>query len=332
MNIYVLPALSGDCMIVDFSNGKCVLIDGGYRGTYPKLRELLSELCNEGKQLEYVILTHYDRDHIAGLIEFVQDNGKKGNEKIISVDHIVYNDFSYLYAKKPLIGIEPRQDISYHQLKTFESLCHENGWDDLNEPIVSGQRLDGLGYQIRIISPSLGALEKCKAYEKQNNHHKEPNPVSGKICRDLKDWLELYPGSELNAINKASIAFEIISEEKKLLFCGDADMRGYGSLLLSKYDVIKLSHHGSYFGNECFCGENAVVADRFIVSTNGSRNEHPNRRLLAELLMQPYSKTLYLNYDISGIDLGKYHLLYNTKQQKKYKFSTVMTNTINFED
>ena len=103
MNIYVLPALSGDCMIVDFGDGKCVLIDGGYRGTYPKLRELLSELCNEGKQLEYVILTHYDRDHIAGLIEFVQDNGKKGNEKIISVDHIVYNDFSYLYAKKPLI-------------------------------------------------------------------------------------------------------------------------------------------------------------------------------------------------------------------------------------
>lgn len=330
MKIYVLPALSGDCIIIDFDNGKSILIDGGFKKTYPRLREILSDLCKNGKRLEYIVLTHYDRDHVSGLIELLMENGKKGKEAIIPVDHIIYNDFSYLYSEIPLIGAESRKETSFQQLKTFESLCSENGWDDGNKPVISGQLYFGTGYQIRIISPSAEALERCVASE--NRQQDQSNPISGKLCLDLKDWLDIDAGSELSAINKASLAFEIIFGEKIMLFCGDADMNSYRSLLQPKYDIIKLSHHGTFYGNECFCGEEAVVADGYIVSTNGSGNEHPNRRLLAELLMQPDLKTVYLNYDISGIGFKKYHLLYNTKQQEKYRFKTLTTKTIMIEE
>lgn len=328
MIIHVLPALSGDSFIIDFENGKCCLIDGGYKSTFLILKEKLSSLCVEGKRLEYIILTHYDRDHIAGLIELMKENGKKGNETIIPVDHIIYNDFSYLYNQVPLLGEESCHEISFDQLKTFEYLCHENGMGDTADPIVTGQVFDGLGYQLRIISPTVEDLDKCKDYEIRQEYRDSPTPILGKLCRDLSDWKDLVKGSELNVINKASLAFDITFGQKKLLFCGDAEMNDHKELLFPKYDIIKLSHHGTFYGNECFCSDSAVIADHYIVSTNGSRIEHPNRRLLSDLLRLPHQKYLYLNYDISHIEHGKYYLLFQKEQQIKYRFKTIITNTI----
>ena len=52
MKIHVIKALAGDCLLVDFENGKCVLIDGGYRDTYRALKQKLTALSAEGKRLE----------------------------------------------------------------------------------------------------------------------------------------------------------------------------------------------------------------------------------------------------------------------------------------
>ena len=118
MTIHILQVLSGECIIVDFENGKCILVDGGYKRTYPKLKKKLIELNRDGKRLEYVILTHYDEDHIAGLIKFFKENGKKGKEKIIPVDNtdcrkalsksmifveLLSISFSIMIVSKPLI-------------------------------------------------------------------------------------------------------------------------------------------------------------------------------------------------------------------------------------
>ena len=83
MRIYLLKALAGDCFLLDFNNGSCVLIDGGYKTTYTKqLKQLLINLKNEGKYLEYVILTHYDSDHIGGLLALLEENEKREARKL----------------------------------------------------------------------------------------------------------------------------------------------------------------------------------------------------------------------------------------------------------
>ena len=100
MRIYLLKANSGDCFLLDFNNGSCVLIDGGYKRTYTEhLKELLIKLKNEGKHLEYVILTHYDSDHIRGLLALLEENGKHDNEQIIHIENILCNGFSNFCKK-----------------------------------------------------------------------------------------------------------------------------------------------------------------------------------------------------------------------------------------
>lgn len=93
--------------------------------------------------------------------------------------------------------------------------------------------------------------------------------------------------------------------------------------LRSHYDVIKLSHHGTYYGNECFFGDKAITADKYIISTNAVREkrEHPNRNLLQGILMLAHKKEFYCNYDILHVKDGIYKMLKSKEQQEKYNFS-----------
>ena len=56
----------GDCMLVQ-ANGAAILIDAGYDKT---AKDVLSLLQEQGiKQLDAVVLTHYDRDHVSGIYD-----------------------------------------------------------------------------------------------------------------------------------------------------------------------------------------------------------------------------------------------------------------------
>lgn len=327
MVFHILKALSGDCFIVDFENGKCILIDGGYKSTFPELKLRLQELRDAGKRLEYVILTHYDSDHISGLIAFMEQNGQKGEETIIPVDAIICNNFTNLYKLFPLREPLSSGQMSFRQQKTFEELCVQNGWTLPNDSVVTNMVFHGDGYKIRIISPSQESLERCRQCSKYIIRHKNPGSTAGKIYSDISAWKNEKEGAELNFVNKASLAFEVVYNDKKLLFCGDADMSRYKYLLHPNYDVIKLSHHGTYKGNECFCGKGAITAKDYIISTNGNKPEHPNRKLLCGIIMQPGKKRLLMNYDLSKGSRRKNHLLFDAYQNRKYSFKSVITHT-----
>ena len=49
--IHFLPALAGDCFVLEFINNECIIIDCGYKSTYKKeLKPLLQELNKKGCQ------------------------------------------------------------------------------------------------------------------------------------------------------------------------------------------------------------------------------------------------------------------------------------------
>ena len=124
------------------------------------------------------------------------------------------------------------------------------------------------------------------------------------------------------------MAFEVVENDKTVLFCGDADMNTYRCYLNDNYDLIKLSHHGTYHGNECFIGESAKRADKYIISTNSTRFPHPELRLLAEIIMQDRYKELLFNYDLTKFKSVEYGLLNNGAQQEKYRFTTAVVSEI----
>ena len=81
--IHLLKAESGDCVLLQLANKRCILIDCGYKSTYEnELKPLLLRLSSEGYVISLLIITHYDEDHIGGAISFLKDNGDNLNRKL----------------------------------------------------------------------------------------------------------------------------------------------------------------------------------------------------------------------------------------------------------
>ena len=89
--IHFLRALAGDCFVLEFVNKECIIIDCGYKSTYKEeLKPLLLELKNKGCKVTLLLITHTDKDHIDGAIEFIKDNGNSTSPRIIPVENIWY--------------------------------------------------------------------------------------------------------------------------------------------------------------------------------------------------------------------------------------------------
>ena len=313
---------------------------------------MLLELHDQGKSLEYVISTHYDKDHISGLIEFIKQNGKYGNEQIIPIENVIMNGYGSFSSQNVQLLIpeseRPYLDGSYEISSTqqieLDQLCENNQYP-INvcaggSFITNGIIVKGADYTIHFLSPTKDSLEKFKQQllkEKplpvqSNSNIIETREIAGFFYSDIADWKNLPEGSSLNIINKASISFEIEYNGKHMLFCSDSDMNDIRKNLKQHYDVIKLSHHGTYYGNQYFIGKNAITADKYIISTNAKRDnrEHPNRLLLHGILTLPHKKRLYCNYIISDVKNGIYGLLENNEQQERYDFE-YFANWLKFE-
>jgi hypothetical protein len=82
-------------------------------------------------------------------------------------------------------------------------------------------------------------------------------------------------------------------------------MGAYKDKLDKRYDLIKLSHHGTFYGNQCFVGDNPTTADCYLFSTNACREEHPNRRLLSGILTQDQEKKLISSTNLKYTKMKK---------------------------
>ena len=118
---------------------------------------------------------------------------------------------------------------------------------------------------------------------------------------DLKDWIGTSSMAPMNVINKASIVIEIQYKDIKMLFTGDSDSSLWYKLIDKKYDVIKLSHHGTASPNKELLKNSK--ADKILISTNGGHgNKHPERETLAQVILEGNNK-IYCNYSIPQKDV-----------------------------
>lgn len=75
MNIYMFPALNGDCILVEYVASRYILIDGGYVDTYKTfLLPKLVEIADNGSVIDVLVVTHIDSDHISGIIRMLEED------------------------------------------------------------------------------------------------------------------------------------------------------------------------------------------------------------------------------------------------------------------
>ncbi len=97
--IEIFPASYGDCFLVrligEDSKPFHILIDGGF-STHPyknTLKPRLKALKKEGFQIDLLVVTHIDADHINGIIALLKENE---NDAIIPIKEIWFNGFRHI--------------------------------------------------------------------------------------------------------------------------------------------------------------------------------------------------------------------------------------------
>jgi beta-lactamase superfamily II metal-dependent hydrolase len=79
LRLQVLPAACGDCLWLEYGSGadtRVVIIDGGLRETAAVLRQRIDAACRarnaQTLDVELLVITHIDNDHILGIIELLK--------------------------------------------------------------------------------------------------------------------------------------------------------------------------------------------------------------------------------------------------------------------
>lgn len=74
MKVTVFQSDKGDCLLVTGNDGKRVLIDGGMPDSYSRhVAPFLNSLYQSGEKLDVVYVSHIDEDHIAGILQMMDD-------------------------------------------------------------------------------------------------------------------------------------------------------------------------------------------------------------------------------------------------------------------
>ena len=111
---------------------------------------------------------------------------------------------------------------------------------------------------------------------------------------DIDSWIGTSSLAKMNEVNRMSIVLEIECDDISMLFTGDSESEDWVEKAKFRYDVVKLSHHGTTKPNIALLQN--IDTDKMIISTNGKKN-HPENDLLARILNKGISN-IYFNYDI----------------------------------
>lgn len=261
---------SGDAILLRFgdlykgqSYQTVVVIDGGYKGTAEAIKAQLQKYYNcknyEGKlQIDLMILSHPDIDHVSGLVEIAKDPDIQ-IKKIMM--HRPWEELSISWFKDGRITNNSlRQRLKDAFSKAYELDCATKNIDkaDIRQ---GSHKFNGAIFSI--LSPStLLYSSKLALCDKTPNSIVQDmsaqNKMFGKITSEEPykngDSIHWYYGEQTTAINETSfvILFEYAGD--RILFTGDAGIECLTEAIsyaknnkidLSKLDGIKMPHHGS---------------------------------------------------------------------------------------
>jgi beta-lactamase superfamily II metal-dependent hydrolase len=333
--IEMLPAQEGDCLWIEYGKQekpRRILIDTGTPGTYAWLAEKIADLPRNQRRFELFIVSHIDSDHIGGAIRFLED--RPGG---VEFGDIWFNGYRHLLAASDQLGVKQGQELTKAledgalpwntAFKTGPVLVDE----DKSLPVCE---LDG-GMKLTLLSPyrqQLIALLPDWEKELEKLREKRPDLIDAVAADhlgakiDVRALAESKFEEDAGAPNGSSIAVLAEHDGFRALFGADAFPsvversvdrllgNGGGRLPL---DVFKVCHHGSTH-NVSPALQRKLDAQRYLVSTNGAKHEHPHREGIARLIYygQP-GGILTFNYKTD------YNRVWNDPLlKKKHRYST----------
>lgn len=334
-SIQILPAFQGDTISIMFNKMRnCILIDTGTKRSY--IKGGLKQYLEKAQNIDLLILTHTDEDHIGGILKYYEDNDRKTKlfkDVWLNTSHLIGTNLKLETKDECQIHINDcdNLNISLKQALTLESCLLS---DDIlpYQLITSGKTHEILSAQIRILSPDIADLIKFhKQWEVEEEYHLEV-AYETDYNQTISRLLENNYTENGTLANKSSIAFFFSYKDKKILLMGDAfpsvietNIRklGYNESNKLKLEVVKVSHHGSKNGMSPGL-LNIIECDRFVISTNGS-NGLPSKECLARIVAHKKEKIfLYFNYENENT-----RSIFFNFEYEEYNFEIVYLNDNN---
>ena len=336
MKVYPLQAAYGDAIVLEAEEGNRffrIVIDGGPEETQDAISEYLINLGH----IDLLVLTHYDADHITGLLKYLGQ--LKGKECV--VDMVWANCAS-------VVDYDDDENVSAYEnayllSKYLERLKKSKVIREWNDNITTEMNKMVIGpFQIDVLSPTrelqIELFERYREYIENEGLQDDPdldeNVSIGRVCRDatksLSELADNFSSANTTFMNKSSIALRIQAEGKSLLLLGDADAKVITDSISKiveaegkplNVDLIKMSHHGSKANINRKLFE-LTSCSRYLFTTDGGIGGayHPDRQTIAciDAWARKYDNQiiLYFNYPLSSIMERNKGLLSDCEKEK----------------
>jgi beta-lactamase superfamily II metal-dependent hydrolase len=291
-----------------------LLVDGGPNYVYERhLQAVLEGIRDDGGELDLVVLSHVDRDHVTGLLALMNDLQWQRVREVpetISVKELWHNSFSrtlgtdvqdrlsrLLDRAGRVRSALSRSDKTSRDIAQGDELTRSADnlhlpvnpsdrfgpeqiitVDQVTEPIVS----DNL--TLRIVGPTQTSLEELKEDWLEWLGQQEDRV----LVPDLREAERVARSLDSSVPNLSSIMFLAEADGNTILFTGDGrsdhlkDGLEQAGLLDAEgrlhVDVLKLPHHGSKY-NVTADFIQTITADQYIVSASGYHG-HPHKDTL----------------------------------------------------
>ena len=303
--IHFLPVYHGDSFVIECDMGEhhgVVVVDGGPSGGAEFLKSKLEQVGTP----DLLVLTHYDGDHIQGLIDYIEDCQCR---LAIPAKEVWANCAGDVKVKddnfSPIMAFSPRQGVELARLLNAMARTGKMTWRD---DIVEGVVPDCPFASIEVVSPT-GEMRELAIGQQEEQAGKMnaidlDEGVKMKMSRenDIDIPLDILAKGKPKAPNKtkdvpnaSSVAFILRCDGLSILMLGDSFPHNVEAYLRSKgyseenpleVDFVKVAHHGSKHNtsNELL---DIIKCNHYLISTNGSIFHHPDRDSIAHILCHP---------------------------------------------
>jgi len=269
IEINMINVEDGDAIIImlnDKDRKSLILIDGGYKNYYPKVKKRIEEVLPDyDNKINLLICTHYDNDHIGGVEKILDDYNSKIQE--IWIHKIEDNiDKTITLFEEKIKNLKQTLTLDEHKfiksINAYENILTLEGYKDLLRVIkkiksydldnkvvqaIKGQSLKNFP-EFSVVSPTqeyynlnLEALKKESVLEDLKSNIKNKSTDLPKLiellyeCYDeagiSQDYCSALEKSSLDnnvtATNMVSIVTLLNSNNKKFLFTGDAGIETF---------------------------------------------------------------------------------------------------------
>ena len=344
MKVKFLQAGNGDSILLSFNDGeknRNILIDGGVEetyfsnstGLYGELEPEIDLIRKKNEVIDLLILTHIDNDHICGLLKLFEldDNAFELVKNVwFNSGKLIAQNFNESENTDLRVGLRIYSDpqTGVHEAIEFEDYLEKKAiWN--KKLIIQGQKLEQHGVKIEILSPNEAQLKRLlKEYKKVTGNNTYTAAKENDWRTNIKDFIEEESKSNFkftqdNSVkNGSSISFILSIKDKHFLFLGDSHPNGVVKQLKTlgyckdkqlEVEFIKVSHHGSKANTNRELLE-IVKTDNYIISTDSSVYNHPNKRTIARILNVNPDAIFHFNYEhvrnelFSNQDREKFHI------------------------